>query len=91
MAITLKIIKTKPFEANGSKETHYTCAYKGRVFGVNTLRIPADQIKLNAEKNSLTISCDVEVTKNESVDPLTGQISKFLDIVQKMDLALSEF
>lgn len=88
MSVTLKIIKTKPFEANGESHTHYTCAYKGRVFGVSSLRFNEE---LSVKDDKLTISGDIEVLKRTSTDPLTGETKSFLDIVPASGLTLAEF
>jgi hypothetical protein len=87
---TVKVIKSKEFTTKeGVKATHYVCAYKGRVFGVSTLRFePKD---LEVKDNILTIKCDVEVLKHTSIDSLTGEVSNYLDIVPKCDIALAAF
>jgi hypothetical protein len=87
--LVLKVIKSKEFEANGEKNMHYTCAYKGRVFGVSTLRF--DNKDITVKDNTLTLNVDVEVQKNTSTDPLTGQVRTFLDIVPKCELELAQF
>jgi len=83
----LKLIKSKAFEAKGEKHTHYTVAYKGRVFGVSTMRFAPEDITV--ADNVLTINCDVEVLKNVSVDELDGSTKVFLDIVPKLDILLA--
>ncbi len=85
----LKLIKSKAFESKGDKHTHYTVAYKGRVFGVSTMRFATDDIVVDAPNNTLEITCDVEVLKNQSVDQLTGEVKMFLDIVPKLDILLA--
>lgn len=88
--IKLKVIKLKAFElTNKEKHTHYTCAYKGRVFGVSTLRHDAENIAYDAKESTLTVTGDVEVLQDKSVDQLTGEITMFLAIVPKMDLVLA--
>lgn len=89
MATTLKLIKSKNFEAKGEKHTHYTAAYKGRVFGISTLRFdPADIV---VKDNTITLEGDIEVLKQTSVDPLTGEVNNFLAIVPKCGLVLADF
>lgn len=89
MATKLKVIKTKEFEVKGVKHKHYTAAYKGRVFGVSTLRVPAEDIK--EEEDTITITPEVEVLKNVNTDPLDGVTKVYLDIVPKSGLMLAEF
>lgn len=83
----LKLIKTKAFESKGDKHTHYTVAYKGRVFGVSTMRFAPEDITVG--EGVITINCDVEVLKNTSTDALTGDTRVFLDIVPKLDILLA--
>ena len=89
MATTVKIIKSKEFTANGEKHVHYTTAYKGRVFGVSTLRFEKDDFTV--KDTVLTFNTNVEVKQHVSVDELTGKSSTFLDIVPKIDLSLATF
>ena len=91
MSIKLKVIKTKDFTANDTKHTSYTCAYKGRVFGITTLQWEDEMANLTVADSVLTISCDVEVVKSQSVDQLTGAITQYLNIVPKVGLNLAEF
>lgn len=85
----LKVIKKKQFTvgAEQAPHTHYTVAYKGRVFGVSTLRF--EGIELKEEGNTLVVPSEVEVLKNTSTDPLTGEVSSYLDIVPKLDIVLA--
>lgn len=83
----LKVIKSKEFTVNSESHTHYTVAYKGRVFGLSTLRFPKEDIVV--EDDTLTIKVDVEVLRNQSVDKITGEVSNYLDIVPKLDIALA--
>jgi len=85
----VKVIKFKAFEAKGKSATHYTVAYKGRVFGVNTLRFEENDIAV--EGDVLTFSTDVEVLKRVDTDQLTGEVKSYLDIVPKCNLVLAEF
>lgn len=87
--LKLKIIKSKSFEVKGEAHTHYTCAYKGRVFGVSTLRFEEDDITV--DNSVLTMNTDVEVAKNTSTDPLTGGVKIYLDIVPKCTLELASY
>ena len=89
MALKLKVIKSKKFKANDEDHVHYTCAYRGRVFGVSTLRFEKDDFTV--KENVLSLNTDVEVIKNTATDELTGQVRTFLAVVPKMDIALAEF
>jgi hypothetical protein len=86
----LKLIKKKSFEAKGEQHVHYTAAYKGRVFGVSTLRFSDNEITEN-DNGTISISGDIEVLKNASTDPLTGETKTYLDIVPKSGLVLADF
>jgi hypothetical protein len=87
---TLKVIKSKEFSTKeGVKATHYVCAYKGRVFGVSSLRFESNDLEV--KDKILTIKCDVEVLKHTTVDSLTGEVTNYLDIVPKCDIALAAF
>jgi hypothetical protein len=85
----LRIIKSKAFKANNEDHTHYTVAYKGRVFGVSTLRF--DEGNFTVEGTTLTLNVDVEVVQENSVDQLTGETASYLTIVPKMDILLAKF
>lgn len=89
MATKLKVIKSKSFEVKGVQHTHYTCAYKGRVFGVSTMRFEGELDSLVVAGDVLTISCDVELLKHTSTDQLTGEVRSFVDIVPKLDVLLA--
>lgn len=89
MSVKLKVIRTKQFEAQGQPHTHYSAAYKGRVFGVSTLRVPKEDITVDGD--TITIAGDIEVLRNNSVDPLTGEQKTYLDIVPKSGLQLADF
>ena len=86
---TFKIIKSKAFKAQGTDHTHYTVAYKGRLFGISTLRFPEEDLKV--DENTITTSNEIEVLKNTSTDPIDGSTKQFLDIVPKSGLTLAEF
>jgi len=91
MALKLKIIKQSEFTANETKHKHYTCAYRGRLFGISTRRWEGSKDALVAKDKVLTINAGVEVLKNPSYDPLTGVTKTFLDIVPASGLNLAEF
>ncbi len=86
----VKILKKKAFQAKGVDHTHYTVAYKGRVFGVSTMRFEEGELQ-EETGDILSIPNDVEVLKHVSTDNLTGETSTFLDIVPKSGLVIAEF
>ena len=85
----LRVIKVKDFVANEANHKHYTCAYKGRVFGISSLRF--EEGDFIADDTTLTLKCEVEVLKRDSTDPLTGEAKTFLDIVPKVGISLAAF
>ena len=89
MATKLRVIKVKAFESKGEKHSHYTCAYKGRVFGISTMRF--DEGDLTVEGDTITINTDIEVLKEVVLDQLTGETKQFLSVVPKVGLTLAEF
>lgn len=88
MATTMKLIKTKAFQANGQDATHHVVAYKGRVFGVNSLRFEANDFKVDEKAKTLTLNVECEIIKRTESN--LGETTTYLDIVPKLDLALSE-
>ena len=90
--LTLKVIKSKTFKVDKVDYIAYTCAYKGRVFGLSTLQWSEDVDSIVVEDNKLTISTDVEVKKTiSSTDPLTGEVTpSYLNIVPKLGLVLAD-
>jgi len=91
MAYKLKIIKQKDFKLDKQDHTHYTCAYKGRVFGVSTLKWEGEQDALSVDKSVLTINSDIEVLKRVDHDELAGTTTTYLDIVPKCGIELATF
>lgn len=89
--LKLKIIKKKDFTVGTNPHTHYTCAYKGRVFGVSTLRFEGNSDMLKVDNDVLSIDGEVQVLKNVNVDPLTGESKPYLDILPKIDILLADF
>ena len=89
MSVNLKVIKQKAFEVDSTPQVHFTCAYKGRVFGVSTLRFPSEDIKLSDDKKVLTLPQEIEVLKHTSTDPITGEVRSYLDLVPKLDVVLA--
>ena len=82
-----KLIKSKKFTVGTVEHTHYTVAYKGRVFGLNSLRWEGTDIKVDA--NSVTVEGECELKKTESTDLLTGVVTSYIDIVPKLELVLA--
>lgn len=82
-----KIIKQKSFEIEGTKHTHYTVAYKGRVFGLNSLKFEGTEFKV--EGNTISVPVECELKKTESTDLITGVVTSYIDIVPKLDLVLA--
>ena len=91
MSLVLKVIKVKDFEAQGVKHKHYTCAYKGRAFGVSTLRFEKEDFIVDDKANTLTLKTDVEVLKSINTDQLTGETVQYLNLVPKSGLILADF
>ena len=92
MAITLKVIKAKSFQIDGVNHNHFTCAYKGRVFGVSSLRFDDQAVLIHdTTAKTLKIDTDVEVLKRTDTDQLTGETKAYLDIVPKIDILLADF
>lgn len=92
--LVMKVIKFKEFEVEGSdkkktKQTHYTCAYKGRVFGVSTLRFEESDFKV--DKGVLTMAIEAEVIKTTGMDDTTGEIKTYLQLVPQLGLSLADF
>lgn len=85
MSFKFKIIKQTAFEVEGANHIHYTVGYRGRVLGLNTLRVPAEDIKV--EGTTITVSTELEVLKR--TDKLTGD--NYLDLVPVSGLVLAEF
>mgnify|MGYP001169640289 FL=1 len=87
----VKVIKIKDFTVNESAQKHFTCAYKGRVFGVSTLRFEESDLSYDDKESTLKFNVDVEVMVNKTVDQLTGEAKTYLDIVPKLGLNAVDF
>ena len=86
---TFQIIKQKPFTTKDNKSgIHYSVTYKGRVFGLNTLRFEGEEKDFLIVSGNKIQTGDVELRKTTKVDALTGEVSTFLDLVPKLDIAL---
>jgi hypothetical protein len=89
MATTFKLIKSSPFEFEGTKHNNYIVAYQGRVFQISTLNWEASDLDVTA--NSLKVLKPLEVVKKESIDPVTECKVIRLSILPKCDLELGAF
>ena len=87
----VKVIKLKAFKVADANHVHYTCAYKGRVFGVSTLRFEESDLSYDDKESTLKFNVDVEVMVNKTVDQLTGEAKTYLDIVPKLGLNAADF
>ena len=90
MAYKLKVIKSKSFTNDGIEHTHYVCAYKGRVFGVNSMKFEGNEDMLKVDGKVLTINGDIEVLKETTHDALANTSTTYLAIVPKLGLELAD-
>lgn len=88
---TLKLIKSKAFEANGDKHVHYTTAYKGRVIAVSTLNIPTGDITADDKAGTLVVKGEYDLVNRPYADPITGDVRAGLVLLPKLDIAISMF
>ena len=65
----------------------YVVAHKGRAINVSTLNFEDNDCVL--KDNILTVKGDVELKLTSNVDVLTGEITKGLKLMPKMDLSFS--
>lgn len=90
---TLKVIRKKDFDTNGTKGTTYTCALKGRVLNVSSLSFAdedKDCLKYDDKANTLVINCNIEVIKRPYVDVTTGELVNGLAVLPAFGVQLSE-
>lgn len=96
MSTKLEIIKSKAFKVQDTDHTHYTCSYKGRVLGVSSLRFAGEKKDVLTTgtmpngKPALIVDCDVNIIKALNTDQITGESKVYLDLVPKLDIALSD-
>ena len=93
--MAFKIIKKKDFtfEKDGAQVsgTHYTVAYKGRVFGASSLRFDDGDLEPSADGKSLTIKGNVDIKKEHITDQLTGEVvATVYSLYPQLDLKLAE-
>lgn len=88
MSTTFKIVKTKDFSVEGVPQRHYSCAHKGRVYGVSTLRF--ETADFTVKDNILTLNIDVEVIVEPGVNHL-GEPCKYLTLVPKCIFAIAPY
>lgn len=91
MSVTLKVIKTKEFEYDKVKHTHYVTAHKGRVITVSTFNIEEKSLKYDAKAMTLEITGDIDVVNKPYSDPITGAVLNGLVVLPKFDLNISAF
>lgn len=92
--ITLKLIKSKSFDTNGTKGTTYTCALKGRVLNVSSLSFAdedKDCLKADDKLMTLTINTDIEVVVKPYADLTTGEILNGLAVLPKLGVEIAKF
>ncbi len=89
MASVLKVIKSKAFKAQGQDHMHHTVAYKGRLFGVNSLRFEEGDFTLDDKEKTIILNVDCELKKDTRVDQVTGETTEWIGLVPKLDLALA--
>lgn len=90
---TLKLIRSKSFDTNGTKGTTYTCALKGRVLNVSSLSFAdeaADCLKADEKTMTLVINCAIEVVKRPYIDVVTGESVMGLSVLPAFGVAISE-
>jgi hypothetical protein len=88
---TFKIIKSKDFTVSGEAHTHYTVAYRGRVFGVSSLRFEEGDFSVDETARTLAFNCKLEVLKRQQTDALGVVTGTYLDLVPKCELDLATF
>ena len=93
MATKLRVIKKTDFTTkDGQAHTHYSCAYKGRILGVNTLRFDgANDLTVNGDEITINTDVEVSVRKEKQVDQLTGEVTErtFIDVLPRFDIGRS--
>lgn len=91
MSVTLKVIKSKEFEFDKVKHTHYVTAHKSRVITVSTFNIEPKDLKFDDKAMTLQITGDIDVVNKPYNDPLTGAVLNGLVVLPKFDLNISAF
>jgi len=91
MSYKFKLIKTKDFKVGEAKHQHHIVAYKGRVLAINTLRWEGDMEHIKVEKDTVTITCEVDVLSRTETDGITGETKTYLDLMPKCGLTLAAF
>jgi hypothetical protein len=86
-----KIIKSKQFTIDSVQHTHYTVAYRGRVFGVSSLRFEEGDFAVDEKARTLKFNTKVEVLKRQATDALGVVTGTYLDLVPKCELDLADF
>lgn len=92
--ITLKLIKMKAFDTNGTKGIAYTCALKGRAVNVSSLSF-ADEAEgtLKADETAMTlvINCNVEIVERPYFDVASDSAKVGLTVMPALGIAISKF
>lgn len=91
--MSFKIIKKKDFtfkqDGVDTSATHYTLAYKGRVFGCSSLRFDEGELTESPDDKTLSIKGELEIRQEKNVDQITGETQNFLSFYPKLDLQLA--
>lgn len=91
--ITLKLIRSKAFDTNGTKGTVYTCALKGRVLNVSSLSFAdeaKDTLKADDKAGTLVINCNIEVVKRPYYDAASEGMIMGLSVLPAFGVNISD-
>lgn len=91
---TFKLIKTIPFDTNGTKGTNYVVALKGRALNVSSLSFVDEgdkAIVADETKKTLVINCAIEVVQRPYVDLGTGEVRNGLSVLPAFGVAVATF
>lgn len=92
--ITLKLIKMKAFDTNGTKGVAYTCALKGRALNVSSLSF-ADEAKdtlvVDEKAMTLTINTKIEIVANSYYDVATESTKVGLTVMPALGVDVAKF
>ena len=86
---TFKLIKTTPFDTNGTKGIAYVVALNGRAMNCSTLSFADQPDAIKLDKDKLVINGDIEVVKRPYVNGL-GETVQGLSIFPALGIALSD-
>lgn len=91
--ITLKLIKMKAFDTNGTKGIAYTCALKGRVLNVSSLSFTdegKDCLKADEKAMTLSIDCKIEVLVRPYLDIASGATINGLVVMPALGIEIAQ-